>query len=108
MPDKGRTRPSFSASSIVPMGSTIIPGTIVLEASLERLNTKAPSLHTALRISCSSLLMPTSLRFATSIVGEEGFGEQVVADGSTDGSADGTTDAIADGIADGIAEGGRL
>ena len=36
MLDKGRTWPSFSASSIVPEGSTIIPETIVLDASQER------------------------------------------------------------------------
>jgi len=40
-------------------------------------------------------LIPKSLRSATSIVGEEGFGEQVVADRSTDGIGDGSTEGIA-------------
>ena len=41
--------------------------------------------------------MPKSLRSATSIVGEEGFGEQVVANRGADGIADGTADGTAEG-----------
>jgi len=81
MLDREKSLSSFSASSIIPVGSMITPDTIVLLSSDNR-NTRAPS-----------------LRSATSII-REGFEEQI------DGTADGIADVIAaDGIADGLPRG---
>ena len=71
IPDRGRTVPSLSMSSIVLLGYTITPEAIVL-LSIDISNTKVPSARTERRVSCSSPLIPKSPRFAISIIFAEG------------------------------------